>query len=385
MAFSSIPVADPKASYLAYKEEIDLAVQEVLDSGWYILGRQVEAFEKNFADYVGVKYAIGVGSGTDALHLSLRTCGIGEGDAVFTVSHTAVATVAAIELAGAVPVLVDIDPSTYTMDANCLEDAVKSMTGKNSSRFNLRPSAVIPVHLYGCPANLKAILDIAERFGLDVIEDSAQAHGASLHGRKAGSWGRAAAFSFYPTKNLGGIGDGGAIVTNDESLAESALLMREYGWRERYISEVPGMNTRLDEIQAAVLRVKLRHIDEENARRRELADKYNDGLSFTRLILPQLPDSVEHVYHQYVVRSERRNQLREFLHENSIGTLIHYPVPVHLQLGYGGRVIIAGGRLRNTEQICREVLSLPMHPHMTDHQIRRVIQLIAQSEDKEGW
>jgi dTDP-4-amino-4,6-dideoxygalactose transaminase len=363
--------ADPKANYLAHKDEIDQAIRRVLDSGWYILGREVAAFEEEFARYTGVRHAVAVASGTDALHLALRVCGIGPGDGVITVSHTAVATVAAVELAGAAPVLVDIDPTTFTMDPNRLEEAIK----QNS---NGHVKAIIPVHLYGHPADMPAIIELAQDYDLYVIEDCAQSHGAAIQGRKAGTWGHLAAYSFYPTKNLGALGDGGAVVTDDRELAERAQLLREYGWRERYISDFPGMNTRLDELQAAVLRVKLRYLDEENSQRREIARIYDDLLSATSLVLSRARNDSDHVYHQYVIRSKHRDDLRNFLKANSIRTLIHYPRPVHLQPAYQGRVVLGRSGLQYTEQVCREILSLPMHPQMTDDQAARVSELITQ-------
>jgi dTDP-4-amino-4,6-dideoxygalactose transaminase len=364
-----LPFADPKANYFAHQEAIDAAVRRVLEGGWYILGPEVSAFEQEFAAAMGVGHAVGVGSGTEALHLALRACGVGAGDAVLTVSHTAVATVAAIELAGATPVLVDIDSRTFTLDPNRLEDALRQCT---------RPKAVVPVHLYGHPADMLGILDIARRHGLRVIEDCAQAHGATLQGRKVGSWGDIAAFSFYPTKNLGALGDGGAVVTNDPDLAAQVRLLREYGWRERYVSECPGMNSRLDEVQAAVLRVKLRHLDQENERRRELARAYECLLAESSLQLPQAMSQVGHVYHLYVVRSKRREQLKAYLRENAIGTAIHYPAPVHLQPAYQSRAIQGVGGFFETERACREILSLPMYPQMTAEQVRYVGERIAQ-------
>ncbi|HLJ96170.1 MAG TPA: DegT/DnrJ/EryC1/StrS family aminotransferase [Gemmataceae bacterium] len=358
-----LPFADPKANYQAHKEALDAAVRRVLEGGWYILGPEVTAFEQEFAKAMGLAHAVGVGSGTEALHLALRACGIGPGDEVFTVSHTAVATVAAIELAGATPVLVDIDPRTFTLDPNQLEDAVRQAS---------RPKAVVPVHLYGHPADMAAILDIARRHDLRVIEDCAQAHGATLQGRKVGTWGDVAAYSFYPTKNLGALGDGGAVATNAADVAERTRLLREYGWRERYVSALPGMNSRLDEVQAAVLRVKLTHLASENGRRRELARAYERLLSRTTLRLPQAGNDVEHVYHLYVVRTGDRERLRQFLRENAIGTAIHYPLPVHLQPAYQDRVVLGGRGLPQTEQVCREILSLPMYPQMTDEQVRQV-------------
>ncbi|HKB40142.1 MAG TPA: DegT/DnrJ/EryC1/StrS family aminotransferase, partial [Gemmataceae bacterium] len=335
--------ADPGAGYLAHKGAIDAAVRRVLESGWYILGQEAAAFEAEFARYLGVRHAVGVGSGTDALHLALRACGVGPGDAVITASHTAVATVAAIELAGAAPVLVDIDPRSFTLDPNRLEQAVAEHGGRGRASSAGRLKAVIPVHLYGHPADMPAVMDIARRHDLIVIEDCAQAHGAAVERRKVGTWGHLAAFSFYPTKNLGALGDGGAVVTNDPQTAERARLLREYGWRERYKSEVAGMNTRLDELQAAVLRVKLRHLDRENARRRELARTYDAALSATPLVLPRPRGDVDHVYHLYVVRSQQRDELRASLKADGIGTSIHYPTPVHLQPAYRGRLVLVGG------------------------------------------
>ena len=360
--------ADPKAGYLAYKEEIDQAVQRVLDSGWYIFGQEVSAFEREFAGYLGAQHAIGTGSGTEALHLALLTCGIGSGDAVITVSHTAVATVAAIELAGATPVLVDVDPVTFTIDPNQVEDTLRN----SSYRFK----AIIPVHLYGHPADMPTIMDIARRHNLYVIEDCAQAHGASVQARRTGTWGDMAAFSFYPTKNLGALGDAGAVVTNDPALAERAHLLQQYGWQKRYISDLPGMNTRLDELQAAVLRVKLQHLDKETSRRQEVAWLYDTLLSATSLTLPESRSEVEHVYHQYVVRHTRRDDLGALLKENSIGTAVLYPVPVHLQPAYRDRVPTHQGQLFHTELLCNEILCLPMFPQLTDDQVHRVIEMI---------
>jgi dTDP-4-amino-4,6-dideoxygalactose transaminase len=374
-----ILVADPGANYRAHQDEIDGAVRRVLEGGWYILGREVSAFEEEFGRYLGLAHAVGVGSGTEALHLALRVCGIGPGDGVVTVSHTAVATVAAIELAGATPVLVDIDPRTCTLDPNRLEGLLTAGIGP-------RVKAIIPVHLYGHPADLPAITDIAQRHGLFVIEDCAQSHGATLNGRKTGTWGQLSAFSFYPTKNLGALGDGGALATNDPQLAERARLLREYGWRERYVSELPGMNTRLDELQAAVLRVKLRHLDRENARRRELARIYDARLSGTSLELPRARAGVEHVYHLYAVRSQQREELRGFLEARGVGTAIHYPLPVHQQPAYAGRRLDLGRGLPETERVCRETSSLPMHPQLTDEQAEYVSEQIRcwQSETVPG-
>ncbi|WP_138497893.1 DegT/DnrJ/EryC1/StrS family aminotransferase [Nostoc sp. PA-18-2419] len=366
---------DPQASYQAHQSEIDAAIHQVLNSGWYILGQQVEAFEQEFASYLNVKNAIGVANGTDALAIALRSLGIGVGDAVITVSHTAVATVAAIELVGATPVLVDIDPQTYNLDINCLEETIVEILNTKSPKALLK--AIIPVHLYGHPANIQAITELARRYELYVVEDCAQSHGAEYKGRKTGTWGDLAAFSFYPTKNLGALGDGGAVVTNDLNLAQKVRSLREYGWHERYISKIPGMNTRLDELQATILRVKLRYLDGENAQRHQLANTYNQLLATTSLVLPEQQSEVEHVYHQYVVRSQKRDDIKAFLKEYAIGTLIHYPVPVHLQPAYQSRVLIAKQELNNTEQISREILSLPMHPYINAEQAEYISEVIA--------
>jgi dTDP-4-amino-4,6-dideoxygalactose transaminase len=367
---------NPLAFYLAHKAEIDAAIAKVLNGGWYILGEEAAAFDREFAQYLGVRYSVGVASGTDALQLALRACGIGPGDGVVTVSHTAVATVVAIELAGALPVLVDVDPVTFTLDPNRLEDTIRGYYSDGKPTGGGRLRGIIPVHLYGQPSDLPAIVEIARRRGMYVIEDCAQSHGASIRGVKTGGWGNLAAFSFYPTKNLGGLGDGGALATNDRELSDRIRLLREYGWRERYISDFPGMNSRLDELQAAILRVKLHYLDQENARRGDLARLYNSFLSTTTLALPKVRDDADHVYHQYVVRTEHRDDLRVFLKENSVGTLIHYPLPVHLQPAYRGRIVIGAGGLEHTERLCREILSLPMHPQITDEQARRVSELI---------
>lgn len=361
-----IPPFDLTRQYANLKGEIDAAIARVLESGHFILGEEVAAFEREFAAACGVAYAVGVGSGTEALHLALSACGIGPGDEVITVSHTAVATVAAVELVGARPVLVDIDPVRYTMDPARLEGAITSRT-----------RAIVPVHLYGCPADLAPILEVAQRHDLVVVEDCAQAHGALYQGRPVGSWGHIAAFSFYPTKNLGAYGDGGAVVTNDATLAERARLLREYGWAERYVSHVKGLNSRLDELQAAVLRVKLRHLETWNERRRQIARLYTERLGDRdqTLVLPYEPKDVRHVYHLYVVRHSQRDALRAFLRERGIGTLVHYPMPVHLQPAYADLGYHAGS-LPDSETIAREVLSLPLYPELRDDEVVAVADVV---------
>jgi dTDP-4-amino-4,6-dideoxygalactose transaminase len=358
----SIPQTNPKAGYLAHQAAIDAAMQRVLDSGWLILGPEVEAFEREFAAYHALEYAIGVANGTDALELALRGCGIGPGDAVLTVSHTAVATVAAIERCGAEPMPVDIDPASYTLDPQALEQALRDTPGQ-------RPKAVVPVHLYGQLADMPAILDIARRHGLRVIEDCAQAHGARLNGRLAGTWGDAAAFSFYPTKNLGALGDGGAVLTADADIAQRVRELRQYGWHERYVSAVPGVNSRLDELQAAVLRVKLKHLETDNQRRRSIADAYCSALSGSGLTLPVATHGAFHVYHQFVIRTPDRDRLQAQLRHAGVGTLVHYPQAVHQQPAYAARLTV--GKMTHSEQAAATVLSLPLFPELADESVER--------------
>ncbi len=364
---------DPLAGYLERKSDIDAAIQNVLSGGWYINGQEVSSFEAEFAAFLGVPHAVGVASGTDALQLALRAMGIRPGDQVLTVSHTAVATVAAIEMVGAEAVLVDIDEASYTMSVDRLSDAAEALGG------NGRLKALIAVHLYGHPANMPAIVEIARRYGLAVIEDCAQSHGATVGGRMTGTFGDIAAFSFYPTKNLGALGDAGAIVARDADVADKARWLREYGWKERYISHLPGINSRLDELQAAILRVKLRHLADDNARRRSLAKIYDEQLRTAALDLPAVTSDARHCYHQYVIRSRRREVLREALQQQGIATAIHYPQPVHLQPAYRGRIAQAG-TLDVTERLCGEVLSLPMYAQLSRTDAERVCIAICGTE-----
>jgi dTDP-4-amino-4,6-dideoxygalactose transaminase len=366
-----VPQADPGAGYRAHAAEIDAAVARALGSGWYILGAEGRAFEGGFAAWLGTAHAVGCGNGTDALALALRALGIGPGSAVATVSHTAVATVAAIEMAGAVPVLIDIDPLHYTMDAGELADVLASPPP------GLPPiRAVIPVHLYGQPADLDAILPLCQRHGVAVIEDCSQAHGATLGGRKLGTLGAIGTFSLYPTKNLGALGDGGVMATNDAALAERLTALRQYGWRTHYVSDTVGINSRLDEIQAAILSVKLRHLDAGNAARRAIAARYDAVLQGSSLAPPAGRPGAEHVFHQYVVRSPDRDGLRARLREAGIGTGVHYPVPVHLQPAYAGRVALGPAACQASERAAAEVLSLPMFPELTDAQVSAVCEAL---------
>jgi dTDP-4-amino-4,6-dideoxygalactose transaminase len=356
----------PLAGYRARAGEIDEAVARVLRSGYYLLGPETAAFEAEFAAYAGVSHGVGASSGTDALHLALTACGIGPGDEVMTVSHTAVATVAAIDLCGAKPVLVDIDPRSFTLDPARLEAARTERT-----------RAVVPVHLYGQAADLDPIMDFCRRGSLRLIEDCAQAHGALYRGRRVGSFGDAGVFSFYPTKNLGAIGDGGMAVTADPALAAEMRALRQYGWKQtRYVSEVPGWNGRIDELQAAILRVKLRGLDADNDRRRALAAIYAERLAdIPGLTLPREMPYGRGVFHQYVVRCARRDALGDALRAGGIQTLVHYPCPVHLQPAYAGRNL-ASGPMTETENAAREVLSLPMYPELTAAEAERTAEAV---------
>ncbi|MBI0435189.1 DegT/DnrJ/EryC1/StrS aminotransferase family protein [Roseomonas sp. KE0001] len=363
----TVPQADPGAAYRAQQPAIDAAVGRVLQSGWYILGSEGAAFEREFAEWLGLPRAVGCANGTDALMLILRGLGIGPGMSVVTVSHTAVATVAAIEMTGATPLLIDIDPDTYGMDpeelAAVLEDPPPGLPPIR---------AVIPVHLYGHPCDMTPIMAACRAHGVVVIEDCAQAHGARIDGRMVGTLGDAAAFSLYPTKNLAALGDAGILATRDEELAGNIAAIRQYGWKRRYISDAIGVNSRLDEIQAAVLRVRLPLLAAGNARRREIAAAYDAALAGSAIAAPVRRANVEHVYHQYVIRSPQRDELAARLRALGIGTGIHYPVPVHLQEAYLGRTPVGPSGCAETELASREVLSLPIHPELTDRQVETV-------------
>ena len=362
-----VPQANPGAGYCALQPEIDAAVARALQSGWYVLGQEGRAFEAEFASWLGTGAAIGCGNGTDALALALRALDIGPGATVATVSHTAVATVAAIEMVGATPLLLDIEPLLFTVDPAEL-DAV--LTHPPAGLPPIR--AVIVVHLYGQAADLDAILPIARRHGVIVIEDCAQAHGAALHGRRLGTWGDVATFSFYPTKNLGALGDGGAVATNDPVRASRLTALRQYGWRTHYVSDEPGINSRLDELQAAILRVKLAHLDVQNGRRRAIAAAYDRALADTAIAPPSRRGGGEHVFHLYVLRVPGRDAVQAQLRAAGVGSGIHYPVPVHLQPAYRHRVALGPAACSVTEAAAREVVSLPMFPELDDRQVEQV-------------
>jgi len=359
-----IPFLDLVSPYGELKDELDAAYRRVMESGWYILGREVDAFEAEFAAYCGANHCIGVGNGLEALHLILRAMDIGPGDEVIVPTNTYIATWLAVSYTGAVPVPVEPDARTYNMDPQRIEAAI---TG--------RTKAILPVHLYGQPADMDLINGIASRHGLRVIEDAAQAHGARYKGRRAGSLGDAAGFSFYPGKNLGAIGDGGAVVTNDSALADRVRLLRNYGSRVKYYNEEQGYNSRLDELQAAFLRVKLGYLDAWNERRSRLAAAYTGALVESKLILPHVPEWADPAWHLYVVRSANREETTERLDRAGIGWLIHYPVPPHLQKAYG-ELHYPSGTFPIAESMATEVLSLPMGPHMTDGDVASVISAL---------
>jgi len=374
-----IPVANPLAAYQHYRPELDAAFQSVMQSGRYILGPEVEAFEAEFAAYLGVRFAVGVASGTEALWLALRALELQPGDEVIVPSLTASATVTAIVESDAVPVFAEIRDSDLTINAAQLESLLSEGPQGRSRRMTDRTRAIMPVHLYGNPADMTAITQFAKQHDLRVIEDCAQAHGARHAGQPVGAFGDAAAWSFYPTKNLGAFGDGGMVTTNDPEIAARLRRLREYGWRERYHSSEHGWNSRLDEVQAALLRVRLRHLEADNARRREIAARYRAALPAT-LRSPACASSDLGVEHLFVMRSShlRRDELSQKLKQAGVGTAVHYPIPCHLQQAY---VRFGGGpnSLPLTERAANEVLSLPMYPELSDEEVKRVIAAVLQA------
>jgi dTDP-4-amino-4,6-dideoxygalactose transaminase len=361
----NIPFLDLKSPYHELKAELDSAYRRVMESGWYILGSEVEAFEREFAAYCGVKYCVGIGNGLDALHLILRAYEIGPGDEVIVPANTYIATWLAVSYAGAIPVPIEPDPHTFNIDPDRIEGAITPRT-----------RAILPVHLYGQPADMDPIMHIAEKHSLKVIEDAAQAQGAFYKDRLTGSLGHAAGHSFYPGKNLGAFGDGGAVTTNDPELADRVRILRNYGSQKKYFNEYKGFNSRLDELQAAFLRVKLKKLDEWNERRRTIAQFYLDALrDISDLTLPTVPALIEPVWHLFVVRHHLRDQLQQKLTVAGIGTLIHYPVPPHLSGAYADAVS-THDRLPITEELANTVLSLPMGPHMRQYEADYVAETI---------
>lgn len=361
-----VPFLDLRAAHAEVGPEMDIAYRRVAASGWYLLGAELDAFEAEFAEYCGAAQCVGVGSGLDALVLILRALGIGPGDEVIVPAHTFIATWLAVSEVGARPAPVEVDERTFTLDPAAFEAAI-----------NPRTAAVVPVHLYGHPADLDAIGVIAARHGLAVVEDASQAHGARYCGRRVGTFSTAAAFSLNPVKNLGAWGNAGAVTTGDPGLADKVRLLRNYGYRVKYQHEVRGINSRMDEIQAAFLRVKLRHLDAWNARRRAVADRYLTELAGSGdLVLPQVPEWAEPVWHQFVVRHPDREGVQEHLRAAGVETLIHYPVPVHLTPAYreaGGRE----GDFPLTERLAAEVLSLPISPHLPEQDAALVAREVA--------
>lgn len=364
MSAARLVTADPKAGYLAHRAAIDAAVARVLASGTYIHGPELAAFEAEFSTWLGTTETVGVANGTDALELALRALGIGPGDRVATVANTVTATAAAIVATGAQPMFVDIEPGTMLLDVDALAALLAGPSGAGVR-------AVVPVHLYGQACDLPRLMELAQRHGLKVVEDCAQAHGAMVGGRKAGTFGDLAAFSFYPTKNLGALGDGGAVTGRDVAALGRVRRLRQYGWRTRYVSEEHGRNSRLDELQAAILRVLLPHLDAGNAGRAELAATYAAALADTPLQLPGVAPGRTHVWHQFVVRTPRREELKARLEAEHIFSGVLYPVPVHHQPGYRQDVV-----LPQTEAACAQVLSLPLHPGLSPADGARVVAAV---------
>lgn len=361
----TIPFLDLGAAYRELKTEIDAAVARVLESGWYILGPEVEAFEAEWAAFCEADHAVGLGSGLDALILALRALDVGPGDEVIVPSNTYVATWLAVSAVGATPVPVEPDPATHNIDPARIAAAVTERT-----------RVLLPVHLYGQPADLDPILDFARAHGIAVVEDAAQAHGARYKGRRIGAHGDVVCWSFYPGKNLGALGDGGAITTSRADLADRIRVLRNYGSREKYVNEVKGVNSRLDPIQAAVLRAKLPHLDAWTGRRREVAAAYGEGLAGSGLILPHVPNWAEPVWHLFVVRAPDRRALQTRLTQAGIGTLIHYPIPPHMQQAYS-ELAIPPEALPVARQLAGEVLSLPIGPQLDVAEARAVVAAVA--------
>jgi dTDP-4-amino-4,6-dideoxygalactose transaminase len=362
-----VPFGDLKRQYESIRAELDAAALRVMAGGWYILGPETRAFEEEFATFCGVGHAVGVASGTEALHLALVALGVGAGDEVITVANAGVPGTVAILQAGARPVFAEVDERSFNLDPTALAAAITPRT-----------KAIMPVHLYGRMAAMAPILALAATHGLAVVEDCAQAHGATYRGRAAGSLGVCGCFSFYPTKNLGALGDGGMVVTDDAALAERLRRLRQYGWERKYFSAEPGgINSRLDELQAALLRVKLQHLPQWNARRRQIAEMYDDLLVGVDLALPEPAADGDHVYHLYVVRSQERNAFQAALRERGVGTDIHYPLPAHRQPIYA-ELAPAGG-LSATERLAQEVLSLPIYPELTDVEVQAVATAVREA------
>lgn len=355
---------DIQKQYKEHEKEFDTAIKKVLTRGDFILGEDVRLFEEEFAKFCGAKYCIGVASGTDALFFALKAMDIGSGDEVITAANTFIATTLAISMTGAKPVLVDMDPQTYNIDVSQIE-----------KRITKKTKVIVPVHLYGQPADMEPINKLAKKYKLKVLEDSAQAHGALYKGKRTGGLGDVAGFSFYPGKNIGAFGDGGAITTNDKKLADKIILLRNWGMKVKYHHEIKGYNSRLDTVQAAVLRVKLKYLDKWNKRRREIAKKYDKLFADTSFITPHMLSYVESVYHVYLIQVPKRDELLEYLKKNDISAGIHYPIPLHLQkankdLGY------KRGDFPNTEKYSKKIISLPVFPELRDEEIEFIVSKV---------
>jgi len=394
-----IPFLDLKTPHLELEEELVRVFRECLRNASFVGGHQVQAFEEEFAQFCETKYCVAVNSGTDALRFALIAAGIGPNDGVITVPNTFIATTEAISQTGATPVFVDIDEKTYNMDPNKLEDCLKSRYALCSMRSANRPKAIIPVHLYGQPADMDSILEIANRYGLIVIEDACQAHGALYYSRKderwkkAGSMGLAAGFSFYPGKNLGACGEGGAVTTDNQDIAQKIRMLRDHGQAQKYYHEFEGYNGRLDSIQCGILRIKLKHLSNWNEKRRQNASLYSQllntaalqhsntaalkdqHLTLNTVITPYEPEWTKAVYHLYIIRTQKRDELQKYLQEKGISTGLHYPIPLHLQKAYGGLGYVEGD-FPITEKVAREIISLPMFPDLTKEQIEYISEKI---------
>lgn len=365
MSDMAVPFGNLKQNFLLNKAAIDSAISDVLNSGWFVLGQIGKKFEGSFANYCNAAFGIGVGSGTEALHLALLSCGIESGDEVITVANTCVPTITAITLAGGIPILVDIDPLTYTMDSTKIEERITKKT-----------KVILPVHLYGQCADMDPILAIARKHGLKIVEDCAQAHGAKYHGQMAGTFGDAGCYSFYPSKNLGAYGDAGMVITNSPEIAEFVRMARNYGEKQRYHHSIKGLNSRLDEIQAAVLMAKLPLLNKANERRRNMALHYHKAFSnFNKIVCPTESAGRHHIYHLYVVQVSYRESFQSFLKERGITTLIHYPVPIHRQEAYH-ECYAQTNYLSKTDELASRIVSLPIYPEMTDGQVEHVIEAV---------
>lgn len=362
-----VPFLDLRASYRELQEELEAEVLRSLRSGWYIGGEDVEAFESDFSAFTGARHCVGVANGLEALHLALRALGVGVGDEVIVPSNTFIATWLAVSECGAIPVPVEPDNATCNIDVARIDAAITPRT-----------KVIIPVHLYGQPADLDSVLEIARKHGLRVLEDAAQAQGACYKGKQIGGHGDAVAWSFYPGKNLGAFGDAGGVTTNDAALAETIRVLRNYGSRRRYVNEVQGYNSRLDPVQATVLRAKLRHLPEWNSRRARIAARYSQALSNCDLTLPEVPQWADPAWHLYCVRHPQRDRLREILADNGVETLVHYPIPPHLQRAYAGLGYVKGA-FRVAEKMADTLISLPIGPAMQDEQVDRVISVLIEA------